>query len=71
METIVIAGGGVAGLELATRLGRKRGASRRVILMKRSRSSVSRWMLMRRKPASYNAAACCLSRTPLVVSARS
>ena len=33
METIVIAGGGVAGLELATRLGRKRGASRRVILI--------------------------------------
>ena len=33
METIVIAGGGVAGLELATRLGRKRGASRRVVLI--------------------------------------
>ena len=33
METIVIAGGGVAGLELATSLGRKRGASRRVILI--------------------------------------
>jgi len=33
METIVIAGGGVAGLELATRLGRKRGAARRVILI--------------------------------------
>ena len=33
METIVIAGGGVAGLELASRLGRKRGAARRVILI--------------------------------------
>lgn len=33
METIVIAGGGVAGLDLATRLGRTRGTSRRVILV--------------------------------------
>lgn len=33
METIVIAGGGVAGLDLATRLGRTRGARRRVILV--------------------------------------
>ncbi|MEH6434434.1 NAD(P)/FAD-dependent oxidoreductase [Massilia sp. DD77] len=33
METVVIAGGGVAGLDLATRLGRTRGAARRVILV--------------------------------------
>lgn len=33
METIVIAGGGVAGLDLATRLGRTRGAARRVVLV--------------------------------------
>ena len=46
-------------------------SSRRVIWRKRSRSSVSRWTLMRRSPASYSGSASSASSTPLVVSARS